>query len=46
MITDYDIFAYETMVWQYSTEGHKDWFQSNFVTHTLGGVCDSSRRKL
>jgi len=38
----------ETIFWQCSTEGYEVLFQGNFanVTHTVGGICDSSRRKI
>jgi len=41
-------FATETMVWQFSTEGHEDLFQGSFanMTHRVGEICDNSRRKI
>jgi len=47
-ITNYDVFAYETMVWQCSVEDHmKSCFKAIFqMITTIGGICDSSWQKI
>jgi len=48
LITNYDVFAYETMVWHCSVEDHmKSCFKAIFqMIITVGGIYDSSWRKI